>query len=259
MIKSINDGELKRLKEGFYYTLALKKIALLDSDKFMRNDEGVTLNQAISLYKLISYLKFPEDFSKCSSIMMDYLFKYNLYNEYDLNGIKSIFYDDSDIDIDEYEQEFFDNYYYLNDRKQYILELLKKLAAENGKVVHCSTYTEIIFEDIDDNIFGNMRITLRDYMGNYSDDMYVYNEDELEDEYVNIFQDDAIVYAIEGLELNYFQLSILSKSFTGSDSGVSSEVYCENGNTYIVISFCQLTYGIGYSFLILLKLIFIDI
>ena len=51
MIKFINNGEIFKLKKGFYRTLALKKIINIDYDKF--KNMSFNLKTAILIFKSI--------------------------------------------------------------------------------------------------------------------------------------------------------------------------------------------------------------
>lgn len=252
MIKHINDGELGKLKVGFYHTLALKKINMLDSNKF--KDKELDLNTAIKIYKLIVALDFPTCYPECSSIMLDYLLKYNLLEKDEFNKITEFFRGDSEIETDE-SIEYGD---YSEERSDYILEFLKKLGDEKCIKIYSETFRDIVLgenEYIDLDIYGDLRNTLREHMDSFQDNNAT--EEDLEEEYYNIFQDDATSYVIKGYVMNDYDLMLLNNTFTNVDSGILSEAYSNEGNTYINISDMQVYDGLAYSLLIILKLIFL--
>lgn len=262
MIKYINDGEINRLKLGFYNTLALKKINMLDTNKYMNMESD--LKTAIKIYKLIAALNFPTCYDEnCSTIMMKYLINYNVFTQDEYNEISEIFYGDSREDYIETidDENSIDYGEYWEERSDYILRFIKKLGSEKGINVHSECYRDILISDedyIDINIFGELRKLLRDCVGSYESTAN-YTEADWDNEYVNIFQDDATAYALEGYEMSDYEMMLLTNTFNSSDGGVASEVYVEKGNTYITVSGSQVYEGIGFSFLIILKLIFMNV
>ncbi|MVX63718.1 hypothetical protein GKZ28_08415 [Clostridium chromiireducens] len=263
MIKYINDGEINKLKRGFYNTLALKKINMLNTDRFINMEAD--LNVAIKIYKLMAALQFPFCYENCSTIMMKYLVKNNVFTQDEYNEIAEIFYADKEIEGIGMEveniEESIEYGEYWEERSDYIFKFLKTLGNEKCITVHAESYRDILISDedfIDLNIFGNLRNLLRDCVSSYESTAN-YTEEDWDNEYLNIFQDDATAYVLEGYEMNDYEMMLLTNTFNSSDSGVSSEVFTEKGNTYIIISSIQVYEGLGYSFLIILKLIFMSI
>lgn len=254
MFKYINDGELDKLKKGFYITLALKKINIFNINKFMSKD--LTLNNATKIYKSIATLKFPTCYSNCSAVMLDYLVEYNLLEKDEFNKITKVFRGDSEIENDEY-IEYGD---YSEERSDYVLEFLKKLGSEKGIEIYSETFRDIIDDEseyIDLNIYGELRNTLRDHMSSFQDSANS-TEEDWQEEYYNIFQDDATSYVLKDYVMTDNELMLLNNTFTSADSGVLSEAYTNNVNTYINISCMQAYDGLPYSLLIILKLIFMN-
>ncbi|UYZ38993.1 hypothetical protein OD350_29335 (plasmid) [Clostridium beijerinckii] len=257
MIKCINDGELDRLKIGFYNTIALKKINMLNVTMFMNKE--LELDMALKIYTAITALGFPICYSGCSEVMMDYLIKNNLLMKDDVDEINKIFHGDAEIDEEKETDDFCDYGDYWDDRNNFIKEFLEELCDEKGIEIHVETFRDILACDddyIDLDIYGELRTTLRECVGNI-EHMADYTDSDWDEEYVSIFQEDATSYVLTGYEMSYYEMKLLTKTFTSSDSGVASEVYTQNGNTFITISDTQIYDGIGYSFLIILKLILI--
>ena len=255
MIKYLNNGEIGLLKEGFYNTLALKKINMMDIDKFMKKE--LDLNSAINIYKLIIELKRPECYQNYSLVMLEYLLLYNLLDEDNFNKITSIFYNDSDFRQDQREV----GYYYdkIAERYIFISEFFNKICSDNKIKIVSADYKDILFNrnSIDLSIFEDIRIALRQYVDSFEFDSE-YTDEDIENEYYEIFQDDTNSYVLVDFEIKQNQLSLLNDTFIEEETGLGSGEYTRSGNTYIDITGIQVLEGIGYKFFIALIIIFMN-
>ncbi|WP_315069174.1 hypothetical protein [uncultured Clostridium sp.] len=246
MIKYINDGELESLKSGFYKTIALKKINLLDKNRFLTKE--MDLDEAIKIYKEIANINFPSCYSEHSAVMLEYLFRNNLLNLEEISEISRIFYRDSDEDYDYGE--------YYDERATFVEEFLKEISSENGFNFDINSFRDILIyeNEVDLSIYGDLRNSLINNVGSLRE-ISEYDEDDWEEAYANIFQDDAFSHVLVGYEMNDHQLELLNKTFEEVDNGIRSEAYTRNGNTFITISGMQFLDGLNYNFIIISKLI----
>ncbi|HBJ1651317.1 hypothetical protein HYH38_16005 [Clostridium botulinum] len=250
MIKRINDGELERLKKGFYRTLSIKKMNILDNNKFINME--LDINKAITIYKCIVILKKSNFYTGSSTNMLDYLYIYNMLEEKDYDYICDFF---KDYDIDEIEDEYYCECW--DERNDFVNKFIKKLAEEKGIKVHSEYFSDIYSDCFDDEIYNDLRDFLREYGECYEEEEV--SENDLRDDYYDVFQEDAISYILEGYEMTDYDLMLLNNTFFNIDIGITSEAYTRDGHTYITISNMQILEAIDYSFLIILKLIFMNI
>lgn len=251
MIKFINSGEISKLKKGFYRTLAVKKIINLDYDKF--KNMSFNLKTAILIFKSIVLGNFSSIYKDASSIMLEYLLKYNVLRKPEYDKVVEFFTDDSfeEVDMDYY-------YDYMDNREALISLFLQEAAEKNNLILHQET-TKTIFigDDINRNIFGEYQRDLRNATSFY------YLEDtsaeRLHDIYMDNFNGESIIYALENCILNFNQLELLNYCLDDCCSDIPAEVYVENGNTYFSIPFQYLLERVGFTFPIILKLVLMEI
>lgn len=242
------------LKRGFYKTLALKKIELIDKRRFIA--ETLDIDTAAKIYSLIAELNFPIIYSRYSTIMLRYMVRNNILQENHMKEIVKKFYNDYVEEDTNSEEDEIDDFY--AERMNYVFDYISEIGVTIGVKVHNEEFRNIVCCDdeyIDLNIFGDLRKSLRENCGSYEEKTSTYDECDWDDEYVNIFQDEATSYCIEGFIMNDYQTMILNNTFRGVDSGILSEVYTQNGNTYITISGMQFLDGLSYRFFIILTLI----
>lgn len=258
MLKNINNGEIDRLQKGFFNTLALKKLELLEINKFMSIE--VNLKTALKIYKILLQLEVKNMFTGYSTIMLEYLLEYEIITpeEYVCFGY---FYDDtedkewSDEDCNLYS----DNY---DSRELFFYKMLEGLCEQKGVVFYYATSMNIfINRNINFNIFG-------DHQKAFREDTLTYQEtknleemtEELEEEYCDYFEDDLLCYAIENYELSTKQIELLNRYLVDCGNfSYPSQVYSKYGNTYIDLSRTLMFESIGKTFLITLKLIMSEI
>lgn len=241
MIKYIDDGQIARLKRQFFKILNLKKLEMINVTSFMNST--ATIDLAIKVYKLIIATSLSERFSCCSRIMLDYFYDNHILRKCNYDKIKDYFYDDSD--YSEREEDI--DYYYdtVEERIDFTHNFMKAICERYSISIECRNYEDLYYEsDINDPVFGQMTRVLIDYSTTSSSE-----EDEEKEEYFAVFQDDAFCYALIGYEMLPRQLNMLNKVLIGYwDSGVATEAYVENGNTYIILSSSYVCNGQGYTF-----------
>ncbi|UYZ38995.1 hypothetical protein OD350_29345 (plasmid) [Clostridium beijerinckii] len=252
MLKHINDGEIKILRDGFYNALALKKINILDSNRY--SSKELDLNVAIKIYKLIIDLNFSTCYENNSLIMLEYLFKYNLLEEYDFTKITTMFNN---------HRYFTEEPCNLEKRYIYIFKFLHKFASKLEVKIHSAQFTDILFntESIDMSIYRELRNSLMRDLVSYNEFKYCDDKainEELENAYNELFQEDATSFVLEGYEMNSNQLRFFNSVFPIDDVLIQSGAYTCYGNTYINISNLQVYYEIGFDFFITLVLIFMN-
>ncbi|UYZ38992.1 hypothetical protein OD350_29330 (plasmid) [Clostridium beijerinckii] len=246
MIKFINDGEIDDLKQGFYNSLALKKINILDiKDSFK---SSLNLKSANKLYNFLSEFKFPSVISYFSATIVEQFYESNWISEEEYITINNAFFKDN-----EYSDEYMD---YSQDRYEFILDFLRKVASENEIKLHIENYKDIFFSDecIDLNLFGDIRNSLRSYIDS-SEDIANYSKEKWEEEYYDLFEDNATCFVFEEYEMSKNEISLLQKRFSNQNAAIVSEVYTRNGNTYITISDMEVYIGLRCDFLVFLMLI----
>lgn len=249
MIKYINDGEINELKLGFYNTLAFKKISMLNIKKLMNED--IDLETANKIYELFAEFKFPSCDSYFSETMLKYFVENNWFSQDEFNTITKVFFSNKESDSS---LEFGD---FSVERYEFLTNFIKEIASEKGIVLHIESFKDIFMSEseyIDINIFGDIRELLRSYISS-SVDITNYTYEDWDERYCSIFQDDATCYVFEGYEMSKYEANQLQSTFYNAETAVVSEVYVEKGNTYITISDMQIDVGLGYDFLIILKLI----
>ncbi|NFO58576.1 hypothetical protein FDB39_17335 [Clostridium botulinum] len=261
MIKNVNDGEIDQLKKGFNNTMLLKKINMLGGNNFMSKNLNMSLSNAIKIYKNIYKLTFiPDCYKTCSYIMINYLVKYNLLDKNKLKQITDIFFDDSsneEPDNNMYNDEFYSDYG--DFRYSYILYFLKHICSEYQINVHVESYRDILFgesEYINLKIFGDIRKELEFGIENINE-LRNYSECYLDEEYINTFEYNANVYVLENYEIKKCDLILLRNTVNNLHNNIYPDIYTNNGNTYIILPDIYVYYELGYSFLVMLKLIFL--
>lgn len=126
MIKFINNGEIFKLKKGFYRTLALKKIINIDYDKF--KNMSFNLKTAILIFKSIVLGNLSSIYENAPSIMLEYLLKYNVLTKLEYDKMVEFFTDDSFEEVD------MDYYYDYMDNREALISLFLQEAAEKKQL-----------------------------------------------------------------------------------------------------------------------------
>lgn len=259
MIKNINDGEINRLKKGFFNALALKKLELLKINKFISRE--VNLKTALMIYKILLQLEVKNMFTGYSTIMLEYLLEYEIITpeEYVCFGY---FYDDTD--DKEWSDEdcilYSDDY---DERESFFYKMLKGLCEQRGLGFYYATSMDIfINRDINLNIFGDHQKAFREDIlrDEETKNLAEMTAEELEEEYCDYFEDDLLCYAIENYELSTKQIELLNRYLVDCGNfGYPSQVYSKYGNTYIDLSRTLIFESLGKTFLIIFKLIMSEI
>lgn len=250
MIKNINDGEMDKLKEGFYNTLALKKLNYSNFKEFM-NDK-LDFNLAIKLCKYLDSYKFPSYYDYFNGLMLQYFVTHKWIDEEDFKTIKKVFdnLSESDYNYGDYSMERYD----------LVMKLVKKICLDHKIEFITETYEDIFMSDInyiDIEIFGEIRNMLRSY-ADFEEGTENLSIDEWHEKYYEIFQDNATCFVLKNFVMEDNEVMHMMDTFSRVSEGIQSEVFSSNGNTYIVISDMQMSEGLGYDFLILLKVILIS-
>lgn len=251
MIKFINNGEIFKLKKGFYRTLALKKIINIDYDKF--KNMSLNLKTAILIFKSIVLGNLSSIYENAPSIMLEYLLKYNVLTKLEYDKMVEFFTDDSfeEVDMDYY-------YDYMDNREALISLFLQEAAEKNNLILHQeTTMTILIGDDINKDIFGEYQRDLRNATCfYYLDDT---SAERLYDIYMDNFNGESIIYVLENCILNFNQLELLNYCLDDCCFDIPAEIYVENGNTYFSIPFQYSFERVGFTFPIILKLVLMEI
>ncbi|WP_315069175.1 hypothetical protein [uncultured Clostridium sp.] len=254
MIKYINDGEINELKRGFFNTLALKRINKLNLKKSIEDVND--LDSAMKILDSLKALKFPSYESFFFSNLFQYFNNNKWLDDKDCNeDIINIFPGawidsldgDATLSPEDYSAERFD----------FIDKYIKKIAEKNCITIEVESYEDIFSgEDnfINLEVFGEIRDMLRGCIDSH-EVFSVLTRDDLYDKYYECFEDNATCYVLVGYELNEYEVNTLSDTFYNSDSGIASEIFTCNSNTYITISDSEIYAGFGLEFLIFLYLI----
>ena len=255
MIKYMNDGEVSILRNGFFRTLAKKKLDMRDKEEFM--NKTTDLNNAIKIFRLIQSLNFTNVYPKSADIMLSYLNTNNIIDNKLYEEALKVFYDDSNIDEvnDEDSLEYSDYYDFVYEREELTKNLITKLCKNKNITLYVECYEDIFLGELKgvevyDGIFTSLRNAAGCYMDRDEEEEELGSED-----YYSLFQDNCTSFALEGYVMNDFDLIALNNCFKTDECGIASEAYVENGNTYINISNAQFYDGIGYTFIAMLTII----
>lgn len=251
----MNEGEIERLKFGFYQTLALKKLTILNINKFMNME--VNLKTALMIYKIMIQLEDKIHYSGYSRIMFKYLLEYKIISD---DEYEELYYFYDDTEDEEWTEEEWMAYTESYEQREHSLNyLLEKLCEKKGLNYYYETSMNIfIGKDINMDIFGEHQKVFRDDVVDYGEvanfeDM---DEEELSDKYCDAFEDDLLCHVIENFEISQLQIELLNKYL--HDTGYfayPSQVYTKSGNTYIEISRNTMFESVGKTFIVNLLLV----
>ncbi|UYZ38991.1 hypothetical protein OD350_29325 (plasmid) [Clostridium beijerinckii] len=255
MRKYVNNEDLVRAREEFYKSIVLRKINRSNFKRFICGK--LDLKSAIEIYKLIAISKCPACRLQYSEIMLQYFIKNNLLEEKEFNLITELFFGNRDANgaRTSTSSGFHD---YSEERNEFIFDFLKKSAAEIGIEISSETYRDILMcdnEHLNLSIFGELRTKLRSQEIS-TEEINILSEEQWIEKYFDLdIKYLTCCYVLEGYEMSKYELKLLNNTFSNLEDSIKSKAYTCNDNTYITVSEAQIFEGLGYDFLIILKLI----
>lgn len=250
MIRNINEYEIKSLKEKLNEVIKVKKLLmpnnLREIEKF--KEGNLNFKEALSLYKKV----------QSSSLFLN-LYVYKNFNRDMLNYIKIKLNNGCSSNI-----EFLEHLEQYINRATYDYDYYSNMDEEdNEKYVELrDSSIDFAFDFFADEVLAKKTDIITTYLSELclSDNDFLKkefklyldspeledisskkgNEDEIYDDFLSCFQDDAVITKFKDYEMPKSYLDIINNTLqriaNKSDNYISSEIFIHEGSTYLIIS-----------------------
>lgn len=252
MIRHLDEFYVRSMYRNFKKILNAKKLIESNSyDKFL--NKKLSLRNAFKVYgDIISTDRNIKFNINSNLIMLEYMKKFNILDEPVETSLKEDFFDKfSGKDIDDIESDIYEVEYAFEKFLGYICDKL-------GIYLYKQTLYDIIYleeDDYDYEIFKELRKVLLGHMGLEEEEIKS-NQDYIADNYFDLVADSANVYVFKDTVFSEEEIRLIIDQFLSPDSGVTTEMWNDNGNGYLCIAGTQFCTGLSLSLVIVLLLIF---